>query len=243
MMPPRCFAAPLIILAGNVIGIVAMLSPLVSRAVEPGVPCRRASCMGDRLRVEPLSAVERAAMVGRGWRKDCPVGPDRLREVHLAHWTADGAVADGLLIVHADLADDVKDAFAELFDAGFVMVRVAPASVFGGDDDALMRANVTSAFNCRPMTNGTAWSLHSYGVAIDINPLWNPYVKGKDIRPAPGRAFADRVAVRQRPGVLEADGAAVRAFERRGFAWGGRWRGLTDWQHFERKTARPSAGR
>jgi hypothetical protein len=242
-MPPRCVAAPLFILAGNGIGIVAMLTPLVSEAAEPGVPCRRASCMSERFHVEPLSPRERQAMDGRGWRKDCPVGPDRLREVHLAHWTADGTVADGLLIVHADLADDVKDAFAELFDEHFVVARVAPASAFGGDDRALMEANVTSAFNCRRMTNGRAWSLHSDGVAIDINPLWNPYVKGNDIRPALGRAFADRVAVRGLPGVLEAGGAAVRAFERRGFTWGGRWRGLKDWQHVERKNARPSAVR
>ena len=38
-----------------------------------------------------------------------------------------------------------------------------------------MDDNNTSASNARPMTGGKQWSMHAYGVAIDINPPQNPY--------------------------------------------------------------------
>ncbi len=223
-----------------VLGAASM--PALPSLAENPTPCHRAACMGDRFRVTPLSESERRAMDGRGWQAGCPVGPRELREVHVVHWRPEGDMSDGLLIVHEAVADEVRAAFEELFDAGFVLERVAPASGFGGDDDALMRANVTSAFNCRAMTGGRAFSLHSYGVAIDVNPLWNPWVRGDAVKPEEGRTFADRSGARGRPGVLTVDSPAVAVFERRGWSWGGRWRRLKDWQHFE-KAIPKSAGR
>lgn len=99
---------------------------------------------------------------------------------------------------------------------------------FGADDDASMAADNTSAFNCRPITGGGGWSLHSYGVAIDINPRENPYVSGSLVLPPEGAAYLDRSAAV--PGLIRAGDPVVA----RGFAWGGYWSDPIDYQHFER---------
>jgi hypothetical protein len=109
------------------------------------------------------------------------------------------------------------------------MVRV---DRFRGSDDASMAADNTSAFNCRyaVATGPKRWSAHAYGKAIDVNPVENPYVQGSTVSPANGRAYADRS--RRSPGMAVAGGVLVSAFASRGWAWGGRWSGTPDYQHF-----------
>jgi hypothetical protein len=101
---------------------------------------------------------------------------------------------------------------------------------YGGDDDASMAADNTSAFNCREITGGGAVSNHALGVAIDINPVENPYVRGGDVLPPAGAEYLDREDVR--PGMI-VEGDVTAAFDAIGFDWGGRWRSLQDYQHFE----------
>ncbi len=103
---------------------------------------------------------------------------------------------------------------------------------FGADDDTSMAYDNTSAFNCRPVTGGSGWSLHSYGVAVDINPRENPYLSGDTVLPPEGRDYLDRS--QPVPGMIVAGGAIVRLFESHGFAWGGYWTRPVDYQHFEK---------
>ncbi|MDD9205334.1 M15 family metallopeptidase, partial [Georgenia sp. 10Sc9-8] len=108
--------------------------------------------------------------------------------------------------------------------------RMVPVDAYGGDDGASMAANNTSAFNCRTITGGSGWSEHSYGRAIDINPLANPYVAGSTVLPAAGWAYADRI--RDAAGMIHAGDEVVRAFAERGWLWGGYWTYPKDYQHF-----------
>ena len=101
---------------------------------------------------------------------------------------------------------------------------------FGGDDAASMAANNTSAFNCRRVAGSSSWSQHSYGRAIDINPVQNPYVSGSTVSPPAGGAYLDRGHIR--PGMIVADDAAVRSFAAVGWSWGGAWARTKDYQHF-----------
>jgi hypothetical protein len=95
-----------------------------------------------------------------------------------------------------------------------------------------MAADNTSAFNCRPITgSATGFSVHSYGRAIDLNPLENPYVKGTTVLPPAGKAFTNRAKVR--PGVIRSGDRIAKAFTKHGFKWGGNWKSLKDYQHFE----------
>ena len=97
-----------------------------------------------------------------------------------------------------------------------------------------MAADNTSAFNCRYAVAPGAkhWSVHAYGEAIDVNPVENPYLESGHVLPPAGRLFADRS--RARRGMAVAGGVLVRAFASVGWAWGGRWTGSPDWQHFSK---------
>ena len=86
------------------------------------------------------------------------------------------------LIVHQAVASEVGEIFVELHRQQFPIQDISPALTKLGKDDALMRSNVTSAFNCRAITGGKRILRHSYGRAIDINPLWNPYIKGMKVQ-------------------------------------------------------------
>jgi hypothetical protein len=168
------------------------------------------------------------------WRPGCPVGPEQLRRIVVTHLGFDGADHVGVLIVHADWADRLVDAFGRLHAAGFPIERMEPIDVHGGSDDASMAVNNTSAFNCRPVTGGTGWSRHAYGLAIDINPRQNPYVTGSGtVLPPEGAPYAYDRSPRQ--GVITADGPVVEVFASIGWQWGGYWSDPVDYQHVDRR--------
>ena len=164
------------------------------------------------------------------WRPGCPLGVDSLRAVDVTHWGLDGQTHTGKLIVSADTADDMVAIMSKLFEAGFPIERMEPVDVYGGDDDRSMSANNTSAFNCRPVTGGSSWSEHSYGTAIDVNPLVNPYVSGGTVLPAEAAPYADRTA--DAPGMIHAGDVVVETFAAYGWEWGGTWSSPKDYQHF-----------
>lgn len=167
--------------------------------------------------------------LGASWRAGCPVGPADLVAVEFDHWTDGGAIVRGVLIVHRDVSDDVATAMNVLFRDRFPLTSARPVSDFGGDDDASMAADNTSAFNCRPVAGTSTWSEHAYGRAIDINPRRNPYVRGSRVEPPAGRDWLDRADLR--PGMLVEGRAAVEIFDRLGWGWGGRWSSAKDYQH------------
>jgi hypothetical protein len=177
----------------------------------------------------------RDRMIGVSWEPGCPVPIDDLRIIEMNHWGFDGTVHEGgRLMVHADVADDVVAAFGEMFAAGFPIRRMELIEQYDGSDDASMAADNTSAFNCRPITGSPGrFSIHSYGKAIDINTVENPYVRGETVLPPAGEEYLDREDVR--PGMIVKNDPVVKAFKKRGFEWGGNWHSLKDYQHFEAK--------
>ena len=172
-----------------------------------------------------------AAELGPSWRGGCPVAPADLRAVTVRHVGYDGAAHDGVLVVHASAADALVAVFAELYTARFPVRSLRPVAEFGGDDEASMAANNSSAFNCRTVTGGQRWSRHAYGLAVDLNPEQNPFVADRVLPPA-GVAWVDRS--RYHPGMVRPGDVVVSAFARAGWRWGGEFRSLSDYQHFER---------
>lgn len=84
----------------------------------------------------------------------------------------------GTLVVNKEIAEETKGLFKKLYDHHFLIEKMIPIDNYGADDDASMADNNTSAFNCRDTTGRPGvFSNHSWGRAIDINPLTNPYVK------------------------------------------------------------------
>lgn len=182
--------------------------------------------------VRPLTSAEREEMTGVTWHEACPVPLDDLRAIELHHVDMSGEVQAGTLIVHADVAGDVARVFDQLLEARFPLTSVRPIRAFGGDDDASMAADNTSAFNCRPVAGTERWSEHAYGRAVDLNPLRNPYVRGAKVSPPQGRAYLDRDP--NTPGVITAGDPVDTAFAEIGWRWGGRWSSSKDYQHFSR---------
>lgn len=170
-----------------------------------------------------------------------PIACERLRRVHFQYINFEGAIATGHVVVLDAVADQVADIFSELFAQRFPLQKAVAMEVYQGNDEAAMRDNNTSAFNGRPISGGTAWSKHAYGVALDINPRQNPYVSltnegdAKILPPASATSFVNRHDVRagktKRAGMVE---SVVEIFARHGFmTWGGEWDFPIDYQHFE----------
>ncbi|WP_211463800.1 M15 family metallopeptidase [Collimonas silvisoli] len=162
---------------------------------------------------------------------DCP----QLQVVRFAYIDFDQVRHDdGEIMVMAAVAPQVKALFDELFKRRFPLAQARLMEHYQGNDDASMADNNTSAFNDRPITGGKLASLHAYGLAIDINPLQNPYVlrdpQGQlAYSPPTGQAFGERVA--SRPGSSE---QVVELFAQHGFLiWGGDWKKPIDYQHFQ----------
>jgi hypothetical protein len=171
------------------------------------------------------------------WHPGCPVPPSDLREVEVSYWDFGALPRTGAMVVHRALSAEVIDIFRELFHHGFLIQRMDPVDAFSGNDDLSMEANNTSAFNCRDTTGRLGvFSNHSWGRAIDINPLTNPYINGDKVLPPAGRAFLDRT--RATPGAILAGSFIVNLFQKRGWTWGGSWKDHQDYQHFEKPDRR-----
>jgi hypothetical protein len=174
-------------------------------------------------------------LVGRNWHPGCPVAIDDLRHVRVRYRDFKGRVRTGPLIVHETVATGVLGVFRRLYRADFRIHRIKLPPSYRpprpGDYWTSTR-NRTAAFNCRPATgNPGSLSHHSYGWAIDINPLQNPYVSstGAVLRRA-AKPYVDRS--RRAPGMIGPDDVVVRAFARIGWEWGGDWVTLKDYMHF-----------
>jgi hypothetical protein len=163
-----------------------------------------------------------------------PVGCDRLRLVRFGYVGFDGATHDdGELVVLDAVADHVMAIFVGLRNRAFPIASARLMNRYRGNDDASMAANNTSAFNVRRVEGSNTMSLHAYGVAIDLNPVQNPYVErraqGIEISPPAGKSHIRRQD--RHPGMAE---AVVDLFAYHGFAqWGGYWPRGIDYQHFQ----------
>ena len=178
-----------------------------------------------------VSPVTRAQLP-HSWRSGCPVAPSALRRVRLSHWGFDGRVHTGALVVNESAVRDVVVVFRRLYGARFPVRRMRPIDAYGGDDERSLAADNTAGFNCRYAVGPgpRRWSTHAYGLAIDVNPVENPYLEGGRVHPRAGRAYLNRSKFR--PGMAVRGRVLVRAFAAVGWQWGGRWRGTPDYQHF-----------
>jgi len=175
-----------------------------------------------------------AASLARTWRAGCPVGPASLRLVRVDYVGFDGHAHPGSIVVNAQVTAAVVTVFRTLYAARFPIRSMIPEAAFGGKDPSSMAADNTSGFNCRyAVADGPpSWSVHSYGEAIDVNPVENPYVLNGAAEPAAGARYLARGD--PRPGMAVPGGTLVRAFAAVHWFWGGRWSASPDYQHFSR---------
>lgn len=168
------------------------------------------------------------------WEPACPVAAEDLAWLRVTFRGFEGGRHTGELLVAADAADDLAQVFGDLWAADFPLEQMAITPRSELDAPPTGDGNGTGAFVCRPVTGGTSYSQHAYGLAVDVNPFQNPYVRelagGRTVLPELASAYLDRGDVR--PGMITPDGPVVRAFARIGWSWGGDYRSLKDYQHF-----------
>ena len=175
------------------------------------------------------SRIERVTPEAVDWdpAKKCPVPPADLRKVWVTYIDFYGVSHQGSIIVHRTIATRTQRAFRTLYRMRFRIQGMSPMTLNAPYISDM--AAVTSGYNCRVVGGSKTWSQHAYGLAIDVNPVQNPMVRGSYVDPAAGTDFLRRDVYRR--GMMHASGA-VRAFTDQGFYWGGRWNSLRDDMHF-----------
>jgi peptidoglycan L-alanyl-D-glutamate endopeptidase CwlK len=154
---------------------------------------------------------------------------ENLRIVDVYYYGFDDKLHKGQLVVHKDVVLEVIEVFEFIRESSFPIGKVVPISRYGWSDEKSMRDNNTSAFNYRYISGTRVISNHAAGLAIDINPALNPYVKNGISLPA------ECVYDTTKPGTISASSQLVKEFKQRGWTWGGDWKSLKDYQHFEKK--------
>jgi D-alanyl-D-alanine carboxypeptidase len=204
-------------------------------AVHPLAATAQTPSFGAAIR--PLSEQQREALDGRFWRAGCPVPLSDLRVLTVKHWDFAGRSRAGQLVVNEDVARPLISVFRQLYEMRFPIRHMRFSDVYGPASARPKDGDVSGSFHCRqavpsPCTGGTgtgSWSNHAYGLAIDLNPLENPYVGCGATYDPRGKRFLDRSRLRK--GMVTP--AVVRAFASIGWGWGGSWTGDTkDYMHF-----------
>ena len=176
-------------------------------------------------------------MYGKSFKAECTTLRSDLRCLRVLHCNVHGETLTGELVCHKDIADDLLYIFRKLYEARYPIERMVSIDEYNADDEASMTDNNTSAFNFRYVSGTRTLSRHSTGMAIDINPRYNPYVrwrKGKRmVSPDNGKEYADRS--KDFPYKIEKGDLCYRLFKERGFTWGGDWKNSKDYQHFEKR--------
>ena len=192
---------------------------------------------GQTFTIDTISDAVFQRMQGKSFKRDCTVKRAELRYLRLSHYDAEGKEHIGELVCNKMIASDLKEIFQELYKHHYPIQRMQLVDDYDADDEQSMRANNTSCFNFRRIAGSTKLSKHSQGLAIDINPLYNPYVKRQAngtliVQPANATCYADRR--KAIPYKIERDDLCYRLFIKHGFKWGGAWTRQQDYQHFER---------
>lgn len=187
--------------------------------------------------VSPISEQLKTIMDSCSMRQKGRVSWDDLRYLRVLHNDFEGNSIVGELVCAASISDDLLDIFEALYLASYPIEKMRLVDYYDGDDEASMCDNNTSCFNQRSITSGGRVSKHSYGLAIDINPKYNPYYKVKGtgrviIQPDGSSDYLNREE--EFPYKIVKGDLCYRLFKQHGFRWGGEWISGKDYQHFEK---------
>ena len=176
-----------------------------------------------------------ARINGLSYKDNCTVPVSDLRYLHVLHFGFDGKSHEGEIICNKYIADDLLDIFQKLYEAKYPIEKIKLVDEYGADDEKSMADNNSSSFNFRFISYTTKISKHGYGLAMDINTLYNPYVKTVDgrlsVEPANATDYVDRTT--DFPYKIDDEDLAYKLFIEHGFEWGGAWKNSKDYQHFE----------
>jgi hypothetical protein len=165
------------------------------------------------------------------WKEGCPVGLEDLSYLTVSFVGFDGEIHTGELLVNKAFSQDMVEVMRVLYETRFPIEEMRVISAAEIDAPPTGDWNSTTSFVCRPAVGReSGWSMHAFGLAIDINPFHNPYLRGEVVVPELATAYTDRADVRS--GMIESASQVVDAFAAIGWEWGGNWQTAKDWMHF-----------
>ena len=180
----------------------------------------------------PIPDTVKARMQGKSMKDNARIGYDQLRYLILPYYDFDGNIQKGEMVCNQSIAHDLLCIFKALFSKEYPICSIRLVDDFDADDEASMEANNTSCFNYRTVPGSNGLSRHAMGLAIDINPLQNPYIQGSRVYPATATEYVDRT--KDFPHKIDKDDYCKEVFTSYGFTWGGIWR-HKDYQHFDKR--------
>lgn len=176
-----------------------------------------------------------ARMEGKSFKADCTLPREDLRYLHVLHKNLNGETLEGELVVNVHIADTVLNLMRKLYEADYPIEKIRLVDEYDADDERSMADNNSSAFNYRVVSGTTTISTHGLGMAIDINPLYNPYITTRNgeqhVEPANGVPYVDRSGDYDYK--IDREDLAYKLFCEAGFEWGGAWKNSKDYQHFQ----------
>ena len=178
-------------------------------------------------------------MQGKTWHDNPYIRRSDLRYLRISHYDLEGRVHVGEMICNKLIADKLLAIFSELYAAHYPIQRMRLPDNYDADDERQMRDNNTSCFCYRNVSGSRNLSKHARGLAIDINTLYNPYIRyskkdgSRIVEPATAVKYCDRKA--NFPYKITTSDLCYKLFTKYGFTWGGAWRTMKDYQHFEYK--------
>lgn len=178
----------------------------------------------------------KARINGLSYKEDCCVPYEDLRYLNVRYTDFHNTIQTGELICNRAVAQDLLEIFYELYQAGYPIDKIRLIDEYDADDDLSCLDDNSSCFNYRTIYGTSRLSLHALGLAVDINPFYNPYVTYPNgrirISPPGSEAYADRSA--DFPHKIDENDLCYRLFLAHGFTWGGHWTALKDYQHFQK---------
>lgn len=177
-----------------------------------------------------------ATMQGKTWHDNPYIKRSDLRYLRISHYDLQGVTHVGEMICNKLIADKLLIIFSELYAAHYPIQRMRLPDVYGADDERQMRANNTSCFCYRNVSGSKNLSKHARGLAVDINTLYNPYVRHdkngrRIVEPSTAEKYTNRRA--SFPYKITTSDLCYKLFIKHGFTWGGAWKSVKDYQHFE----------
>lgn len=155
---------------------------------------------------------------------------DDLKYIKIKHYDFNDEIKEGEMIVHSKVAQEVVEIFYKLYEAKYPIEKMNLVEKYNCEDEQSMQDNNTSAFNYRILEDNPKLSWHAFGLAIDINPLYNPYVLGDKIYPSTAQKYTDRTL--NIKGLIDHEDTAYQIFKSYGWSWGGDFKNTKDYQHF-----------
>ena len=181
---------------------------------------------------------------GRSYQRNDDISLEELRYLKVLHYNYDNEIQVGEIIVNQKIEKDCLEIFQELFKAEYpIYCMVLIDNYWTGDsvetDAVSIKKNNTSSFNYRNIPGSAKRSNHALGLAIDLNPYENPYVPTKngkaDYSALDEKEYyyaTNRNAMVEH--VITEEDLVYQLFTEHGFTWGGNWKSLKDYQHFEK---------